>query len=155
MNDPAYTMRMIRGKPRGTFDSIMLAGAWNLLDQDGFEVLLECQRRDIKVHVAGIFASGILVGGSTYKYDVASPEIIRRRELWSDLADTFGAPLPAVAIAFALLPAIVEKVAVGVKSAEEVHATVHWLESASRLNPQLWVEAKQRGLLSVNIPVNK
>ena len=79
MNDPAYTMRMIRGKPRGTFDSIMLAGAWNLLDQDGFEVLLECQRRDIKVHVAGIFASGILVGGSTYKYDVASPEIIRRR----------------------------------------------------------------------------
>jgi aryl-alcohol dehydrogenase-like predicted oxidoreductase len=62
MNDPAYVMRMITGKPAGTFDSIMSAGAWNLIDQDGYELMLECQKRGIKVHNAGIFASGLLVG---------------------------------------------------------------------------------------------
>ena len=38
------------------------------------------------------------------------------------MAEKYGLPLPAVAIAFALSPAVVEKAAVGVKSAEEVKA---------------------------------
>ena len=67
MNDAAYVLRMLANPP-GTFDSVMMAGAWNLLDQDGYDVLLECQERGVRVHNAGVFASGLLVGGSHYKY---------------------------------------------------------------------------------------
>ena len=35
LNNPEYVLRMLRGKPDGTFNSIMSAGAWNLIDQDG------------------------------------------------------------------------------------------------------------------------
>jgi len=153
MNDPKYVMRMITGKPPGTFDSIMSAGAWNLIDQDGYELMLECQRRGIKVHNAGIFASGLLVGGDYYKYEAAPAEVLERRRRWNELARQYGVPLPAVAIAFALSPAVVEKAAVGVKSAEEVRVNVQWLGAASTVPPALWAEAKVLGLLADFVPV--
>jgi hypothetical protein len=115
MNDPHYVKRMLLEKPNGTFDSVMSAGAWNLIDQDGLELMLLCQSRGVKIHNAGIFASGLLVGGDHYKYEKAPAEIIARREKWAALAEKHGVPLPAAAIAFALAPAVVEKAAVGVK----------------------------------------
>ena len=48
MNDAKFVTRMIKGKPEGTFDSIMSAGAWNLIDQDGLDLLLDCQRLESK-----------------------------------------------------------------------------------------------------------
>lgn len=153
MNDAKFVTRMIKGKPEGTFDSIMSAGAWNLIDQDGLDLLLDCQRLGIKVHNAGIFASGLLVGGNHYKYAPAPPEIIERREQWLALSEKHGMPLPAVAIAFALLPTVVEKAAIGVKSPDEVRMNVEWLQAASRVPSELWVEAQSMGLLPENIPV--
>lgn len=126
MNDPKYVMRMITGKAPGTFDSIMSAGAWNLIDQDGYALMLECQRRGIKVHNAGIFASGLLVGGSHYKYAPAPAEVLQRRESWTQLADKYGVPLPAVAIAFALSPAVVQKAAVVRRKEGRGRATGSW-----------------------------
>ena len=153
MNDPVFVMRAILGKPEGTFDSVMSAGAWNLIDQDGIELMLECQRRGIRVHNAGIFASGLLVGGSHYKYAPASPEMIGRRERWRALAEQHGVSLPAAALAFALAPAVIEKAAVGVKSASEVRANAEWLEVASRVPVTLWMDAKAEGLLAEDVPV--
>ena len=51
MNDAYFVQRMLHDNPAGTFDSVMMAGSWNLLDQDGGDVLLECQRRGVKVRV--------------------------------------------------------------------------------------------------------
>ena len=51
MNDANFVRRMLHDNPAGTFDSVMMAGSWNLLDQDGGDVLLECQRRGVKVRV--------------------------------------------------------------------------------------------------------
>ena len=50
----------------GIFDSALLAGGWNLLSQAGLPCLLECQRRGVDVHVAGAYASGLIVGASIY-----------------------------------------------------------------------------------------
>ena len=152
MNDPAYVLRMIAAKPAGTFDNVMIAGAWNLIDQDGLELLLSCQKRGIKVHNAGIFASGLLVGGDRYKYQPAPSGILVRRAKWQALAQSHGVPLPAVAIAFALAPAVVEKAAVGVQSPEEVRANAEWLAAAENVPPRLWREAKERGLLGNDTP---
>jgi D-threo-aldose 1-dehydrogenase len=152
MNDPHYVKRMLLEKPNGTFDSVMSAGAWNLIDQDGLELMLLCQSRGVKIHNAGIFASGLLVGGDHYKYEKAPAEIIARREKWAALAEKHGVPLPAAAIAFALAPAVVEKAAVGVKSADEVRANVLWLEAAANVPKRLWEDAKAQGLLAADVP---
>ena len=153
MNDAEYVLRMIRENPPGTFDSVMMAGAWNLLDQDGLDVLLECQERGVKVHNAGIFASGLLVGGSHYKYGPAPDEVKQRTERWKQLADEHGVPLPAVAIAFASTPEVVDACAVGVKSPEEVAQSIAWLDDAAKIPPALWTDARARGLLDPRAPV--
>jgi D-threo-aldose 1-dehydrogenase len=51
MNDPAAILKVIRAFPPGTVDSVMVAGAWNLIDQDAAELLLECQILGIRVGV--------------------------------------------------------------------------------------------------------
>eukprot|EP01052_Picozoa_sp_SAG31_P054508 SAG31_NODE_14548_length_800_cov_0.880171_3_plen_71_part_01 len=61
-------LRLLREAPLGTFDNIMLAHGWNLLCQDGMEVVKECTTQGITIHNAGVFCSGLLVGGSTYFY---------------------------------------------------------------------------------------
>ena len=153
MNDATFVRRMLEDNPPNTFDSVMMAGAWNLLDQDGEDVLLECERRGVAVHNAGIFASGLLVGGSHYKYAPAPPDIVARTERWRALAeDKHGVPLPAVAIAFACAPRVVKGCAVGVKSPEEVAQSVAWLADANAVPAQLWVDAKELGLLAPDVP---
>ncbi len=66
-------LRLIRGAPERTFDSALLAGGWNLLTQTGLPCLLECEARGIAVHIAGVFASGLLAvapgnSSATYAY---------------------------------------------------------------------------------------
>ena len=153
MNDAAYVLRMLRENPPGTFDSVMMAGAWNLLDQDGYDVLLECQERGVRVHNAGVFASGLLVGGSHYKYGPPPDEVKQRTERWKLLAEEHGVPLPAVAIAFATTPAVVDACAVGVKSPEEVAQTIAWLHLTAEIPTALWSDARARGLLDPRAPV--
>ena len=152
MNDAAYVLRMIRESAPGTFDSVMMAGSWNLIDQDGYEVLLECQERNIAVHNAGVFASGLLVGGAHYKYAPAPEHIKAKTAQWQALANAYDVPLPAVALAFALAPEIITLCAVGVKSPSEVAQNVAWLRAARDVNPQLWIDAKSQGLLRHHIP---
>ena len=106
-----------------------------------------------KCTTQAILASGLLVGGNHYKYAPAPPEIIERREQWLALSEKHGMPLPAVAIAFALLPTVVEKAAIGVKSPDGARMNVEWLQAASRVPSELWVEAQSMGLLPENIPV--
>ena len=49
MNSADYLLRYVQQYPEGTFDNIMMAGCWNLIDQDGYELLVACQERCIKV----------------------------------------------------------------------------------------------------------
>ena len=62
---------------------------------------------------------------------------------WTQLCDEFNVTLPAVAIAFGLLPKSVRAVAVGVKSATEVR------EAAALAVPlDIFRIAKERNLLA-------
>ena len=104
------------------------------------------------MHNAGIFASGLLVGGSHYKYAPAPPDIVERTERWRALAAKHDVPLPAVAIAFACAPRVVKGCAVGVKSPEEVAQSAAWLADANAVPTRLWVDAKELGLLAPDVP---
>lgn len=62
-------------------------------------------RHPPQVHIAGVFASGLLVKeGGTYAYQAASAEQIACAGRWRLLGKRHGCSLPAVAIAFAALP---------------------------------------------------
>jgi hypothetical protein len=60
-----------------------------------------------------------------------------------------------LAFAFASMPEVVEKVAVGVKSKEEVRMNHEMIQAALLVNPDVWHEAKWRGLLPKDIPIPK
>jgi D-threo-aldose 1-dehydrogenase len=152
VKDAASALAVLRGAPTGSFDSIMIAGCWNLLEHSStcLELLLECQRRSIPVHNCGVFASGLLVGGSTYRYAEASVEEKQRTAIWTALCEEYGVPLPAVALKFSLLPSIVEASAVGVKSPSEVSQLVEWFSHP--VPYALLLEAKRRGLIEPHVP---
>ena len=104
------------------------------------------QAHGVAVHVAGVFASGLLAGGGTVEYRPANLAEQARAGAWAGLAAEFGLSLGAVALAFAALPACVTAVCVGVKSPAEL---AHALDDAADCPapPALWARATRLGLL--------
>jgi len=151
MNSSEYLLRFVRHYPAGTFDNIMMAGCWNLIDQDGLELLLECQARNIKVTNVGIFASGALWGSTHYKYDGIPPEVAEKIKAWKALSDKYGLLLPQVALNFAMLPDIVDLVAFGCKTADKVSTNMALLGKPVPI--ELWQEAKAAGLIAPAVPL--
>ena len=100
----ADILRLVRGALAGTFDTLLLAGGYNLLCQvplpvvlrepgrrfprlrviwrwqDGAPVMVEAARRGAVIHNAGSLASGLLAGGFTCTLrTLPSPLRVRRR----------------------------------------------------------------------------
>jgi D-threo-aldose 1-dehydrogenase len=127
-----------------------MAGRWNLLDQSGLSVLLECERLGIECHNAGVFASGLLAGGSTLNYKEAPTEAVEKARRWELLAAEHNFSLAEASVAFALLPTVVTKIAIGVKSPREVREAVAMLQKVVTSEAQtraLFVDAEKRALL--------
>ena len=103
---PEEVIRLLREAPRGTFDSALLAGGWNLLSQAGLPCYVECERAGVAVYVAGVFASGLLVGGDTYAYQKAPPHLVERAQRWGALAARHGYSLPSVTAASSNPPSL-------------------------------------------------
>jgi len=145
-NSAEYLLKSVRHFPAGTIDNIMIARTWNLLDTSAYELLLECQRKGIRVHMAAIFCSGLLWGQKTFMYSSNVPtEYAEKVKRWEELAASFGLSLPAVALAFAYLPACVERIAIGVTSPEQVELYVALCNADVPV--ALWRKAKELGLL--------
>lgn len=150
---PEDVLRLLGGAGPGTFDSALLAGGWNLLTQAGLSCYVECERRGIDVHVAGVFASGLLVAaGGTYAYMEAPPHLVERTAQWRQLAEKHGFSLPAVAIAFAALPTCVTRVVLGMATPAQVEENIAWVAESGKVGPALWDEAKSLGLLDPAVP---
>jgi len=150
---PEEVVRLIDCAPDGTFNSALLAGGWNLLSQEGLPCLQRCQLAGIEVHVAGIFGSGLLVGGDTYAYCKAPQHAVERTSQWAALASKYGLSLPAVAIAFAALPACVTRVVIGMASPAQVEQALEWVSESHRVSFKIWQEAKRVGLLDEAFPL--
>lgn len=148
MNDPRYILRILESYPGAVFDNVMMAGSWNLLDQSGMEVLVECHKRKIPVINAGIFGSGLLWGGDTLRYSKASKEDIARVRSWDCLAVRYDLTLPVVALAFAFLPQIVESVCIGARSPGELIENHNLLSQIHSVPIDMWREAIDKNLLS-------
>lgn len=140
---------------RPIIDSIMLANSWNLLDHtsEAYDLLTLCQLKGAKVHLGGIFASGILVGGNTYNYktiDSNSP-VLSKVQRWKALCHKYNTELPIVAIGFALLFDEVDSICIGVRSVEELSQVISWFELSKSIPWALWKDAKSEGILALHI----
>lgn len=105
------------------------------------------------MHNAGVFATGYLVGGEAYLYEEPSPAIVGARDGWTALAAKHGCSLPAVALRFASVPKVVERVLLGVKSPEEVRLNAETIKEAAAVPAAIWADAKAAGLLPQDLPV--
>lgn len=145
-NSPRHLLAIAR---RGRLDDVMAAGCWNLLDTSGRDLLLYCQDNAVAVQVAGVYASGLLAGGSTYQYSDAVPvEVAGKARAWAALAAEYDLPLPVVAMAFSLMPACVQAICVGARDAQQVRQNVDFFRRAADVPAGLWREAVERGLVA-------
>ena len=109
----------------GDFDCFMVAGRYTLLDSSAQEALIPaCAARGVQLVVAGAYNSGILasgaVPGARYDYEPASAAMLDRVARFEAVARTYGVPLRAAALQFALGSPVVAQVMVGVRSAAEM-----------------------------------
>lgn len=142
---PQYVLRLLREAPAGTFDTALLAGGWNLLNQEGWEVMCECALRGVRVHVAGVFGGT----GQADNRNIFAPseKWAPAVEAWARLAAKHSVSLAQLAIAFATLPCAVEKVVLGMATADEVERNVASVESVRHVPASAWREAVSEGLL--------
>jgi aryl-alcohol dehydrogenase-like predicted oxidoreductase len=150
MNTPSYILKVLEAAPPGTFDDVMMAGCWNLIDQSGIDVIEKCEELKIPIHNAGVFGAGLLWGGSHYRYEAARGEVLEKRDKWQQVADQYKVPLPSLALAFAGQIEIVSHVAIGCASAAELDGCVKAALTLPRRDKRvaIWNDAFSRGLIS-------
>ena len=153
LNKAEFLFRFVKNYPTGTFDNIMMAGCWNLIDQDGYDLMVECQKKNIKVTNVGIFASGLLAGSTYYKYNSNIPQDVKDKlEKWHGLCTKYNVEMLTVALHFAILPTVVDYVSIGIRDAAKARANVELFNKSSSGVPlELWKEAQEKGLIRKDI----
>jgi D-threo-aldose 1-dehydrogenase len=151
MNQSALLTRFVR---ETDVDTVLLAGRYTLLDQDGLDELLpEAERRGVGVVVGGAFNSGLLADprpGATFDYTAAPEELLRRALRIKAVCERHGVPLRAAALRFPFGHPAVSGVLVGMRSAEEVRDAAAMIRHT--VPDGLWDELRAEGLLGRDVP---
>lgn len=153
MNQTAMLARFVR---EVDIDVIMLAGRYTLLDPDGLDdVLPACLEHDVQVIAVGVFNSGLLsqprpAADATFNYAPAPPSLIEKANKIADICEIHGVTLPAVALKFPLAHPAVAGIAVGCRTAAEVHTNAAL--ARTEVPTEIWPELKATGLLREDAP---
>jgi|SRR6185312_11624856 D-threo-aldose 1-dehydrogenase len=140
----------------GSFDVMLLAGRYSLLEQPALtEFLPLAEQQGIGVLLGGVFNSGILatgaVAGAKYNYRDAPPEIIAKVANIERVCASHGVALPTAALHFALAHPAVASLVLGAHRPEEVERNVAAL--AGDVPAALWSDLKAARLLDADAPV--
>jgi D-threo-aldose 1-dehydrogenase len=146
----------VRFAQAGSFDVMLLAGRYSLLEQPALEVFLPlAQQQGIGVLLGGVFNSGILatgaVAGAKYNYQDAPPDILAKVARIERVCQAHGVALPDAALHFALGHPAVASVVLGAQNPQEVERNVAGLSRA--VPAALWADLKAERLLDANAPV--
>src|SRR3984957_19026842 len=145
----------VRFAHAGSFDTMLLAGRYSLLEQPALEHFLPlAQQRGIGVMLGGVFNSGILatgaVKGAKYNYKDAPSHIVEKVTKIQHVCDAHGVALPTAALHFALGHPAVASVVLGAQKPLEVERNVAAL--ASKVPSALWTDLKAQHLLDADAP---
>jgi D-threo-aldose 1-dehydrogenase len=146
----------VRFAQAGSFDTMLLAGRYSLLEQPALAHFLPlAQQKGIAVLLGGVFNSGILatgaVAGAKYNYQDAPPHILAKVAEIERVCAAHGVALPTAALHFALGHPAVASVVLGAQKPEEVEHNVAAL--ASTVPSALWADLKAQHLLDTDAPV--
>jgi D-threo-aldose 1-dehydrogenase len=146
----------VRFAQAGSFDTMLLAGRYSLLEQPALAHFLPlAQRQRIGVMLGGVFNSGILatgaIPGAKYNYRDAPPHILARVKEIERVCAAHGVALPTAALHFALGHPAVASVVLGAQNPREVERNVAAL--ASQVPSALWGDLKSQHLLEADAPV--
>ena len=146
----------VRFAQAGSFDTMLLAGRYSLLEQPALAQFLPlAERQGIGVLLGGVFNSGILatgaVAGAKYNYRDAPPHILARVADIQRVCDAHGVALPTAALHFALGHPAVVSLVLGAQTPQEVGRNVAAL--SSQIPPALWADLKAKHLLDQDAPV--
>lgn len=136
-------------------DCVLIAGTYNLLDQQADNDLLPlCRERGIAVINGRIFGSGILATGTQsnarFNYAPASADVIAKVRPIEDVCRSYNVPLGAVAAQFAAAHPAITNICMGAGSIEQQNQNYSWLEQD--IPPELWNQLTAEGLLDPNVP---
>jgi D-threo-aldose 1-dehydrogenase len=140
MNQWQAPLRMVR---ETDLDVVMLAGRWTLLDRSGQPLLDECAARGGAVVAAAPYNSGLLAQAeppddARFDYGPAGPELVARARALAEVCTRHGVTLPDAAVQFPLRHPAVVSVVTGLRSGEEVDATL--ARFAAQVPGQAWAE---------------
>jgi D-threo-aldose 1-dehydrogenase len=146
----------VRFAQAGSFDTMLLAGRYSLLEQPALAQFLPlAQQQGIGVLLGGVFNSGILasgaVTGAKYNYQDAPPQILEKVAQIQRVCDAHGVALPTAALHFALGHPAVASVVLGAETPQEVERNVAGLSIA--VPAALWADLKAEHLLDADAPV--
>jgi D-threo-aldose 1-dehydrogenase len=146
----------VRFAQAGSFDTMLLAGRYSLLEQPALAEFLPLARKQgIAVMLGGVFNSGILatgvVPGAKYNYRDAPPDILTKVKEIERVCAAHGVGLPTAALQFALGHPAVASVVLGAQNPEEVTRNVASL--SSKVPAALWSDLKTERLLDGQAPV--
>src|SRR5437899_242402 len=146
----------VRFAQAGSFDTMLLAGRYSLLEQPALRQFLPlAQQQGIGVLLGGVFNSGILatgaVSGAKYNYRDAPPEILAKVAQIERVCDAHGVALPTAALHFALGHPAVASVVLGGQRPEAGGRNLAAV--SSKVPTKLWAELKAERLLAAEAPV--
>ena len=154
VNESDTATRFVRA---GTFDVVMIAAHYTLLDNDALDELLpEAALCGTAVVAAAVFNSGILaaqrdaVSGATYNYQPAPGVVAERVARLREICAKHGVPAGAAALQFPLRNPAVAAIILGMIEPEQVAQNVAWANAA--IPEALWDDLRAAGLLRADAP---
>jgi D-threo-aldose 1-dehydrogenase len=114
----------------GIFDALITHNRYSLLNQSADGLIDLAAEKGLAVLNAAPYGSGMLAKGGgaypRYAYQQASPEVIERYEVLSDIAGRYGVPLPAVALQFSSKDPRITATIVGMSKPERIQQTIDY-----------------------------
>src|SRR5260221_8590452 len=146
----------VRFAQAGSFDTMLLAGRYSLLEQPALAAFLPlAERQGIAVLLGGGFNSGILatgaVAGAKYNYQNAPPQILAKVRDIERVCTAHGVALPTAARLLAFGHLAVVSVVLGAQNPQEVERNVAAL--SCQVPAVLWSDLKARHLLDAEAPI--
>lgn len=153
-NNSAAMLR--RFAQAGDFDCFLMAGQYNLLNQDALDGIWADPRGErVPILLGGVFASGILATGNApdamFGYRRAGIAARRRVAPFEALCKRHGVSLAALAIQFALAHPSVKTLVLGCVTAAEVRQNT--AAARESIPPALWAELAQSSLVDPRCPL--
>jgi D-threo-aldose 1-dehydrogenase len=138
----------------GQWDVFLLAGRYTLLEQAPLHDLFPAvQKHGASIVIGGPFNSGILVGGKTFNYTKAPPEIVKQVKRIGKICEAHRVPMAAAAVQFPSAHPVVASVIPGSSSVAEFRQILRW--KAAKIPASLWSDLKSEGVLDKDAPVPK